>query len=124
VTKLSSSLPKEIEQNGLLSVNQQLINEPDEGIFVVARIICSKVTKDMSTRAETATAVIVEVEPLSGADADQAEHMLRAANERRVPRPEPIPGLADQMFSEIRKGFHVVDLGTGEIDPEEEGDDD
>lgn len=128
MTKLSSSLPKEIEENGLLSVNRELIDGPQDGIYIVARIVCQKVTKDMFTGAETATAMITDIEPMHGREADAAEKLLRDANERRVPRPEPLPGVdqgASAPVFSIRtaSGFHgSVSVETGEIF--DEGDDD
>jgi hypothetical protein len=110
VTKLSSALPKEdTYRNGLTAANQDLIAEPGEPIYVVAQLVCSKVTKDMFTGGEEATALVQHIEVASSADADLVQQILEREYERRNPRPEPLPG------TEGYGRVTTVDFGTGEL---------
>jgi hypothetical protein len=111
VTKLSSSLPKEdTYRNGLTAINQDLVAGPHDPVYIVARIVCSKVTKDMFTGGEEATAMVDHIEVASGPDADAVLGILEREYERRNPRPEPLPGT-----EEFGARVTSINFGTGEI---------
>lgn len=101
MTKLSSSLPKEYEDDGLSSINRQLAEYPHETRMIVAMVDCKSVTKDMDSGFEIATARILQIEPFAGIEADQLREMLEAARERRTGM-RPLP-------------MEQVDRETGEI---------
>lgn len=102
MTKLSSSLPKEYEDDGLSSINRELVEHPSDTHVVVAIIDCKQITTDTDTGMQVATARILHIEPLhdEGA-ADAAREMLARAKERRTNQPA-LP-------------MEQVDRDTGEI---------
>lgn len=102
MTKLSSSLPKEYEDDGLSSINRDLVSDPSDTHVVIAIIDCKQITTDTDTGLQVATARILQIEPLhdEGA-ADAAREMLSQAKERRTNQPA-LP-------------MESVDYGTGEI---------
>lgn len=100
MTKLSSSLPKDYDEDGLASINTELVARPTDTQMVVAMIDCKSVTRDIDSGFDVATARILHIEPLREHEADEARELLKNAQERRTGR-RAIPG--------------IVDGGTGEI---------
>lgn len=101
MTKLSGSLPKEYSDDGLGSINRELIDNPHDARVVVALIDCKSITTDTDSGLQQATARILHIEPLTDPDAeDRAREMLLDAQEQRTGR-KPLP---------------LVDGGTGEVD--------
>lgn len=94
MTKISSSLPKEYEDDGLGSINKDLIAHPHETHVVIAVIDCKSITHDVDKGYEVATARILHIEPMKDPAAeDRARDMLLAAQERRTGRvPLPLVG--------------------------------
>lgn len=100
MTKLSSSLPKEYEEQGLSSINRELIARPQETHIVIAVIDCKSITTDVDSGYDIATARILHIEPMKDPEAeDRARDMLLAAQERRTGR----------------RMLPIVDGTTGEI---------
>jgi hypothetical protein len=101
MTKLSGTLPKEYSDDGLGSINQELIAHPHETRVVVALIDCKTITKDADSGLEVATARILHVEPITDPDhEDRAREMLLDAQEQRTGR----------------KALPLVTGDTGEVD--------
>jgi hypothetical protein len=105
MTKISSSLPKEYEDDGLGSINKDLIDHPHETHVVIAIIDCKSITHDVDKGYEIATARILQIEPMKDPAADErARDLLLAAQERRTGRQAlPLPGV------------EVADLNSGEV---------
>lgn len=113
MTKLSSSLPKEYEEDGLGSINSELVARPTDTQMVVAMIDCKSVTRDIDTGLNLATARILHIEPLREHEAEQARDLLAAAQERRTGK-RPIPGIVDGGTGEIlRDGTGVTFINAG-----------
>lgn len=106
MTKLSSSIPKEYDEDGLGSINSDLVARPADTQMVVAMIDCKSVTRDIDSGLDIATARILHIEPLREHEAEQARDLLANAQERRTGK-RAIPG--------------IVDGGTGEILRERSG---
>lgn len=100
MTKLSSSLPKEYEDDGLGSINIDLVKRPTDTQMVVAMIDCKSVTRDIDTGIDVATARILHIEPLREHEADQARELLQNAQERRTGR-RAIPGIVNGATGEV-----------------------
>lgn len=100
MTKLSSSLPKEYEDDGLGSINIDLVKRPTDTQMVVAMIDCKSVTRDIDTGIDIATARILHIEPLREHEADQARELLQNAQERRTGR-RAIPGIVNGNTGEV-----------------------
>lgn len=93
MTKISSSLPKEYEDDGLGSINRELIEHPHDTHIVIAVIDCKSITHDVDKGYEVATARILHIEPMRDeAAAERARDLLQAAQERRTGR-TPLPGV-------------------------------
>jgi hypothetical protein len=108
MTKLSSSLPKEYEDDGLGSINIDLVKRPTDTQMIVAMIDCKSVTRDIDTGIDIATARILHIEPLQDHEADQARQLLSNAQERRTGR-RAIPGIVDGKTGEIlRDGSNIT----------------
>lgn len=99
MTKLSSSLPKDYADDGLGSINWDLVKRPTDTQIVIAMIDCKSVTRDIDSGIDVATARILHIEPLREHEADQAREMLVQAQERRTGK----------------RALPIVDGGTGEI---------
>lgn len=113
MTKLSSSLPKEYDEDGLGSINYELVARPTDTQMVVAMIDCKSVTRDIDTGIDVATARILHIEPLREHEAEQAREMLSNAQERRTGK-RPIPGIVDGKTGEVlREGTGVTFLKGG-----------
>lgn len=113
MTKLSSSLPKEYDEDGLGSINQELVAHPTDTQMVVAMIDCKSVTRDIDTGLDIATARILHIEPLRGPEEDQARELLANAQERRTGK-RLIPGIVDGGTGEIlREGSGVTFINGG-----------
>ena len=104
--KLSSSLPKEYDDEGLSSINGQLVTDPQDIHVVIALINCKSVTTDCDTGFDIATARILHIEPIGDQEAAfTAREMLANAQEARTGK-KPLPLTAEQL-----------DPGTGELTP-------
>lgn len=112
MTKLSSSLPKEYDEDGLGSINGDLVARPTDSQMIVAMIDCKSITRDIDTGLDIATARILHIEPLREHEADQAREMLAAAQERRTGK-RPIPGIVDGDTGEILRNGSGVTFITG-----------
>lgn len=99
MTKLSSSLPKNYEEDGLGSINTDLVKRPTDTQVVIALIDCKSITREIDSGYDIATARILHIEPLREFEADQAREMLVNAQERRTGQ----------------RALPIVDGGTGEI---------
>jgi hypothetical protein len=101
VTKLSSSLPKEYEDDGMGSINKELIAHPHETHVIIAIVDCKAVTLDVDKGFEVATARILQVEPLRDPGAiERARDLMLAAQERRTGR-RPLPIVVDGKTGEM-----------------------
>lgn len=101
MTKLSGTLPKEYNEDGLGSINADLIEAPHETRVVIALVDCKSINTDIDSGLEVATARILHIEPLKDGPAeDRARELLLEAQEARTGR-KPLP---------------LVDGATGEID--------
>jgi hypothetical protein len=101
MTKLSGTLPKEYSDDGLGSINSELIANPHDTRVVIALVDCKSITTDTDSGHEIATARILHIEPIKDADAeDRAREMLLAAQEERTGR----------------RALPIVDGESGEID--------
>lgn len=100
MTKLSSSLPKDYDEDGLASINTELVARPTDTQMVVAMIDCKSVTRDIDTGLDLATARILHIEPLRDHEADEARELLKNAQERRTGR-RAIPGIVDGKTGEV-----------------------
>ena len=112
MTKLSSSLPKEYADDGLGSINRELVQKPTDTHIVIALIDCKSITTDVDTGLDIATARILHIEPLREHEADVAREMLLAAQERRTGQ-KSLP-IVDGDTGEILKngtGIHVIRAG-------------
>ncbi|RLV56041.1 hypothetical protein D9V41_09135 [Aeromicrobium phragmitis] len=67
-TKLTSSLPKSDELNGLNAIANDLVVHPDELHVAVVVIDCAKITTDIDTDESTPTARIRRIEVITRAD--------------------------------------------------------
>lgn len=113
MTKLSSSLPKDYDDDGLGSINWDLVKRPTDTHVVVAMIDCKSVTRDIDSGIDVATARILHIEPLREHEADQARELLAQAQERRTGK-KPIPGIVDGGTGEIlREGSGVTFINAG-----------
>lgn len=117
MTKLSSSLPNNSDENGLDSLNAPFTMHPDQQHIVVAVLDCKTITTDVDTGFQIATARILRVEPLKGREAEQAEQLLQHAMERRT-GVKAITGLENILRDGV--GLHIagmtVNPDTGEVD--------
>ncbi len=85
MTKLSATLPKEWEDDGLASLNPELVNSPEETHLVICIVDCKSITKDVDSGFEIATARILQIEALTDPGAaEQARELLQLAKERRT----------------------------------------
>jgi hypothetical protein len=113
MTKLSSSLPKEYDEDGLGSINSELVARPTDTQMVVAMLDCKSVTRDIDTGIDIATARILHIEPLREHEADEARELLKNAQERRTGK-RAIPGIVDGKTGEIlREGIGVTYIKGG-----------
>jgi hypothetical protein len=122
MTKLSSSLPKEYSDDGLGSINSELIADPHAVRVVIALVNCKTIATDTDSGLQQATARILQIEPIGDPDAeDQARELLLNAQEERTGRRAlPIPEI-DGESGEILKngrgvfsGVTVIAGGGGE----------
>ncbi|WP_159709153.1 hypothetical protein [Arthrobacter sp. 18067] len=101
MTKLSGTLPKDYNEDGLGSINADLVEAPHETRVVIALVDCKSITTDIDTGLDQATARILHIEPLKDEDAqDRARELLLEAQERRTGR----------------KALPLVNGATGEVD--------
>lgn len=113
MTKLSSTLPKEYDEDGLGSINGDLVARPTDTQLIVAMIDCKSITRDIDTGMDIATARILHIEPLREHEADQARELLANAQERRTGK-RPIPGIVDGKTGEVlRDGSGVTFIKGG-----------
>lgn len=100
MTKLSGTLPKEYNEDGLGSINSDLIEAPHETRVVIALVDCKSITRDIDSGLQQATARILHIEPVNGPAEDRAREMLLDAQEERTGR----------------RALPIVDGETGEVD--------
>ena len=112
MTKLSSSLPKEYDEDGLGSINSELVARPTDTQMIVAMIDCKSVTRDIDTGLDLATARILHIEPLREHEADQARDLLKNAQERRTGK-RAIPGIVDGGPGEILREATGITFSKG-----------
>jgi hypothetical protein len=122
MTKLSGTLPKEYSDDGLGSINSELIANPHDTRVVIALVDCKSITTDTDSGYQIATARILHIEPLKDSDAeDRAREMLLDAQEERTGR-KALP-LVDGKTGEVdgtaaailRKGAGILSSGVTEI---------
>lgn len=77
--RLSSKLPGDEETNGLDSLHEQLVNDPDQVVCALAWFVVPKVTRVVATRAEVPTIEIRRVEPIATVDKTPAAIQQLAA---------------------------------------------
>lgn len=122
MTKLSGTLPKEYNEDGLGSINSDLIDAPHDTRVVIALVDCKSITTDTDSGLQQATARILHIEPIKNPDAeDQARELLVAAQVERTGR-EPLPlvdgdsGEVDNTSAAIlRRGAGILSEGVTEI---------
>lgn len=111
MTKLSSGLPKEYEDDGLASINRDLITDPHTARVVIMLVDCKAVTTDMDKGLEIATARILHIEPITDPDKEaRARDLLLDAQEQRTGR-RPLPLGVDKGTGEVLRtgtGIHIV----------------
>ncbi|MFG3418726.1 hypothetical protein [Micromonospora sp. NPDC048063] len=98
-TKLKATLPK-WEDNGLATIRDQLLENPDGQHVAIVVLDCSRITYDVvdGELEPTPTVRIVRVEPET--DPDEAVKLISWAKrltDKRIPppaKPDPIPGLS------------------------------
>jgi hypothetical protein len=84
MTKLASTLPKALEDDGLASLNRRLIENPEQQHLVVAVVDCKKTETVIDEGATIATARVVQIEPVyDEADQDTVAEVLRRASDKR-----------------------------------------
>lgn len=116
MTKLSSSLPGNSDENGLDSPNAPMVRNPTDQHLVIAVMDCKTITTDTDTGFEIATARILRIEPLDGREAEIAKELMQNAMERRT-GVKKLDG-----FAKLLKDGHglingmTVNIETGEVD--------
>lgn len=81
--KITAKLP-EGTANGLISLWAHLIHHPADAVVTVAIWDCKSLTTDIDDGEVTPTARMIVIEPIGGADAEQARKLLRAAYLKRT----------------------------------------
>jgi hypothetical protein len=115
MTKLSPTLPKDIDDDGLASINGKLINTPYEQHIVIAIVDCKTITTDIDSGFREATARVVACEPIRDeAVADRVREIFDAARQRRLNR----PGLFDEPAEDQAEGDSDDEIVEAEIVPE------
>lgn len=115
MTKLSPTLPKDIEDDGLASLNGKLITQPYEQHVVVMIVDCKKFETDIDSGYREATARVVACEPIRDEDAaDQVRAIMAAAHSRRLNR----PSLFDEPEKDDGSTTEAVDIVDAELVPE------
>lgn len=110
MTKLASSLPKSLEDDGLASLNRRLIQDPTHQHLVIAVVDCKKTETDHDDGSTTATARVVRIEPVYDPDdQDAASEVLRRASDKRNGR-VPLP-----IDMSVTVNGRPVDPTTGEL---------
>lgn len=118
MTKLSGTLPKEYSDDGLGSINGDLIADPHAARVVIALVDCKAITTDTDSGLQQATARILHIEPIDDPDAeDQARQLLLDAQEKRTGRQAlPIPEI-DGGSGEILKSGRGLFSGVTVLQP-------
>lgn len=90
--KLSSKLPGDDEINGLDSLAEQLVQDPEQVVCVLAWLVVPKVTHDVPTGADVPTVEVRRIEPIGTVANTPAAVQQLAAElyERRTGR-NPLP---------------------------------
>ena len=116
MTKLASALPKDNDLNGLNALSRKLVDDPERSHIIVAVIDCSKIETIVDTGDVEPTVRILRVETINGADASDAQAMLKRALEKRTGK-SVLPGF------DLRTASGVITFNgtTGEV--EDIGDD-
>lgn len=90
--KLSSKLPGDEEVNGLDSLHEQLVEDPQQVIAVLAWLVVPKVTHDVPTGTDVPTVEVRRIEPIGAVQSTPAAVQQLAAElyEARTGR-NPLP---------------------------------
>lgn len=114
--RLSSSLPKDADQNGLYAIARELLDDPLRRHVVLAVVDCSKITTDTSTGAREPTVRILRIEQVAPADIAEAERLVRRALEHRSGDTVLPIDIERDMEAWFGKGYEL-DPETGELTP-------
>lgn len=97
--KLSSKLPGDDEVNGLDSLAEQLVDDPEQVVCVLAWLVVPKVTHDVPTGTDVPTVEIRRIEPIGSVAKTPAAVQQLAAElyEARTGR-NPLP------FEQVLRG--------------------
>ncbi len=113
MTKLSSSLPKEYDDEGLSSINGALVKNPQDTHVVIALIDCKSITTDCDTGFDVATARILHIEPIGDQEAAfSCREMLANAKEARTGK-APLPIVVDGETGELLEKHFNADVMAG-----------
>ena len=77
--RLSSKLPGDPETNGLDSLHEQLVGDPDQVVCVLAWLVVPKVTRVVATGDEVPTVEVRRIEPIGAIDRTPASVQQLAA---------------------------------------------
>lgn len=114
MSRLSSGLPKDPNQNGLHSIARELLDDPLQKHVVIAVVDCSKITTDTMTGAREATIRVRRIEQVHPLDTSEAERLVRRALEYRM-GDEVLPiDIERDMEEWFGKGFEL-DPESGEL---------
>ena len=91
------TLPKDDARNGLVRVERQLIDDPDQTHVIVAVVNQRRVTSDADTGETIPTARVLHIEAITGADADSARQLLTSACKARTGS-ETLPFESDEQL--------------------------
>jgi len=83
MTKLASALP-EGDANGLAALAPDLCQDPHKTHLAIVVLDCKTIVENTDTGAQTPTARIRRIEPITGQDKPLAAQMLRRALEERT----------------------------------------
>lgn len=109
--RLSSKLPGDEETNGLDSLHEQLVDNPDQVICAITWLVVPKVTLVTSTKQEIPTVEVRRVEPIGTVDQTPAAIQKLAAElyEQRTGN-NPLP------FSSLVGHQDMIDIEVVEGD--------
>lgn len=83
--KLSSSLPKDLDQNGLGVIRRALLDAPADHHVVLALVDCSKTTVDHDTGQQVPTVRVLRIEAVIDTDREVlARTWMREAYQART----------------------------------------
>lgn len=90
--RLSSKLPADEETNGLDSLHEQLVDNPDQVVCAITWLVVPKVTRVTATKEDVPTIEVRRVEPIGTVEQTPAAIQRLAADlyEKRTGR-NPLP---------------------------------